>query len=265
MNRRCIALALVVVLAAPFQAGAAYELLTWATTAAAPADGSPYSASASYEMVSRLGGPFVGRAESASFALWGCSVTPVEGAFFATETEPLCVTLRWTIESLADLDGLNVYRATSEDGPFSRVNEHVLPPDSPGVYEDRTVWPGSTFWYELRGVLVDGTEDVVGDPVMLTTGGHLDTKLYTAAPNPFSDVTSIQLDVLSASGGVELIIYDIAGRVVRHLEMGVTGRGRHTVSWDGTNDNGQRAASGVYFCALEADGTRQTTRIVYLR
>ena len=216
-------------------------------------------------MVSRLGGSFVGSAESASFSLWGCGVTPVEGAFVATETEPLTVTLRWTVESFGGISGFNIYRAWAEDGPFERLNEEELPPFSPGVYEDTTVWPGSSFWYELRGVLGDGSEDVVGETVMLRTDGTLATKLYNANPNPFSDGTVIQLDVASASRGISLRIYDIAGRVVTALNTEVARPGRHSVTWDGTNDRGQRVASGVYFIALEAAGVRETGRLVYLR
>jgi hypothetical protein len=260
-----VVLALLMLSIAAVPASAAFELRTWATTAAAPADGGSHTASASFEMVSRLGGPFVGSAESASFALWGCSVTPVEGAFVATETEPLCVTLRWTIASLGGLDGLNVYRAWSPEGPFERLNEDPLPAESPGVFEDRTVWPGSPFWYELRGVLADGSEDIVGEQIMLVTGGTLETKLFAAAPNPFSDVTTIQMDVSSSARGARLTIYDIAGRVVRTFDEGVTRPGRYKVVWNGTNDSGQRVASGVYFCALEAAGQRQSSRLVYLR
>ena len=265
MKAMCVVVALLVLLVAAVPAGAAFELRTWATTAAAPADGSSHITSMSFEMVSRLGGPFVGSAESASFSLWGCSVTPVEGAFIATETEPLCVTLRWTVESLGGITGFNVYRSWSEEGPFERINEETLPAESPGVYEDRTVWPGSPFWYELRGVMADESEDVVGDPVMLVTGGSLETRLFAAAPNPFHETTTIQLDVASAVRGARLTIYDISGRVVKTFDSGVSRPGRYKITWDGTNDRGQRIASGVYFCALEAAGVRETGRLVYLR
>ena len=265
MKATCVVSTLLVLLAVVAPAGAAFELRTWATTAAAPADGSSHSTSTSFEMVSRLGGPFVGSAQSASFALWGCSVTPVEGAFFATETEPMCVTLRWTVESLGAFTGFNVYRAWSEEGPFERINEDVLPPFSPGVYEDTTVWPGTTFWYELRGVYTDGVEDVVGEPVTVRTEGTLVTRLYNASPNPFRDGTVIQLDVASASRGISVKIHDVSGRVVRSLEPETMRSGRHTVTWNGTNDRGQQVSSGVYFITLDAAGVRDNGRLVYLR
>lgn len=262
---KCALMALLVILVTSLPAGAEFELRTWATTAAAPADGGSHSTSASFEMVSRFGGPFVGSAESASFALWGCSVTPVEAYLVATETEPLCVTLRWSSDALGGVLGLNVYRAVHEDGPFHRVNEEVLPAGGSGFYEDRTVWPGCPFWYELRAVLPDESEDVVGQRVMVRTGGTLTTRLYAASPNPFREVTLIQHDISTASRGARLVIYDIAGRVVRSFDAATGSPGRYTVTWDGTSDAGQRVASGVYFCALEANGARQTRRIVYLR
>ena len=265
MKATCVLSALIVLLVAAAPGSAAFELRTWATTAAAPADGSSHSTSTSFEMVSRLGGPFVGSAQSASFALWGCSVTPVEGAFFATETEPLCVTLRWTVESLGAFSGFNVYRAWSDEGPFEKLNEEVLPPFSPGVYEDTTVWPGTTFWYELRGVYDDGTEDIVGETVTARTEGTLVTRLYNASPNPFRDGTVIQLDVASASRGISVKIHDVSGRVVRSLEPETMRSGRHTVTWNGTNDRGQQVSSGVYFITLDAAGVRDNGRIVYLR
>ncbi len=264
MNVRYVTLALLVVLVASLTASATYELRTWTTPAAAPADGEPNLGSASFELVPRLGVPFTGRGESASFVLWGWINSPVEGAFIATETEPLCVTLRWTVESLVDIDGFHIYRSWEEDGPYERINETLLDAASPGFYEDRTVWPGSSFWYELRAV-IDGTEDVVGEPLMLVTGGTLETKLYAASPNPFRETATIQYDVPTASRGVSLVIYDISGRVVKRLDGLATRPGRHAAVWDGSNDRGQRVASGVYFYSLEAAGEREMRRLVYLR
>lgn len=251
---------------ASWPASADMELRTWATTAAAPADGGSNSSSTSFDMVSRLGGPFVGSSESESFSLWGCSATPVEGVFFVTETEPQCVTIRWTVPSLAGIAGFHVCRSSDEEGPFERVNEELLAPETPGVYNDRTVWPGSQFWYELWAVLSNGTEDRVSSgAVSVTTSGKLLMRLYPAFPNPFREETVIQHDIASVAGGVKLAIYGVTGRVVRTLYSTAKRPGRYTVTWDGTNDSGDRVASGVYFCSLEAGGKRETRRVIFLR
>ncbi len=248
-------------------ADAAFELRTWATPAAAPATGAPLCTSTNFVMRARLGGPFAGHAESTSFALWGCSAyTPIEVAFFAALTEPLCVTLRWTAESLGAVRGFNVHRASNPAGPFARINAEMLPPALPASYEDRTVWPASEFWYELWVVQANGTEEkLTAEPIGVTTGGTLETKLYAASPNPFTDGTVIQLDVASVESGVSLEVYDVAGRLVRDLRPTCERAGRYFIAWDGRNDNGGQVASGVYFCRLEVDGRSQTSRVVVLK
>jgi hypothetical protein len=52
---------------------------------------------------------------------------------------------------------------------------------------------------------------------------------------------------------------------VRTFDEEFTRPGRYTVTWDGTNDQGRNVASGVYFISLEAAGSRDTGRLVYLR
>ena len=265
MKTRLVLFALVFVLGAAATAPAGFELRTWTTPAAAPATGDPTCTSTSFVMRSRLGGPFAGYAESTSFSLWGCSAyTPVEGAFFAVLEGELSVVLRWTTESLAGIEGFNVYRALAEEGPFEKINAELLPPESPGLYVDQAVWPGTWFWYELRAVR-GGSEEPVGQgPVSVKTGGTLETKLFAVSPNPFRGETVLHLD-LASERGAKLVIYDVSGRVVRTFNRGFDRPGRYSVTWDGRNDAGERVASGVYFCALEADGKRDARSIVLLK
>ncbi len=70
-------------------------------------------------------------------------------------------------------------------------------------------------------------------------------------PNPFnpSTVISFQLAVNSA---VSLSIYNMNGQLVRKLVTGEMNAGRHNISWDATNERGQRVASGVYLYIIRA-------------
>lgn len=248
-------------------AGAAFELRTWAIQAASP-EGSPWSTSASFKMRSRVGGPFVGHAESASFALWGCSAyTPVEGMFVvALIGEADHVVLRWTLGSPAGVEGLNVYRATTETGPYDRINEDLLPPEESGVFEDHSVWAETEFWYELRTVTASGDEDPV-EPgrQSVRTGGRLVTRLDPPAPNPFRERAFLSFQVARVAGPVRVTVYDVAGRVVRTLAAGPMDPGPHELVWDGTDDRGETVASGVYYCALEAGDVRSNRSVVVLR
>jgi flagellar hook assembly protein FlgD len=64
---------------------------------------------------------------------------------------------------------------------------------------------------------------------------------------------------------VSLRIYDAAGRWVQTIEEGFVGGGLRTATWDGTNRNGERVASGVYFCRLGTPAGTHTRKMVLLK
>ena len=68
-------------------------------------------------------------------------------------------------------------------------------------------------------------------------------------PNPFNPVTTIQFS-LPQEDAVRLVIYNSLGQAVRVLVSEHMGAGRHTASWDGTDDLGRDVASGVYLYRL---------------
>jgi hypothetical protein len=191
---------------------------------------------------------------------------PVEGAFFAEPLESGSVVLRWTVGALGSVTEINIYRAISAEGPFLRVNEESLPVESPGSFEDSSVWPETVFWYEVRLLLSGGEEDVLfGSPAMVTTIGRLALRLEMARPNPFHDATSLRFDVPDHTGRVMLGVFSLSGREVRRLVDGTWDRGRHELSWDGRDSRGKTVSSGVYFVRLEVDGERRIQKVMVMR
>lgn len=83
-------------------------------------------------------------------------------------------------------------------------------------------------------------------------------------PNPFRPATTIAYE-LAVPSRVKLAVYDVAGRLVRVLKDASLESGRQAVVWDGLTRDGTRAASGVYFCRLEAGEQLETRRIVLLK
>lgn len=80
--------------------------------------------------------------------------------------------------------------------------------------------------------------------------------LHRNRPNPFNPSTTIRF-TLPGNTSARLSVHDAVGRIVRVLESRVLGAGDHERVWDGTNDAGLPASSGVYFYRLETnDGTR---------
>ncbi len=92
----------------------------------------------------------------------------------------------------------------------------------------------------------------------------LANRLARAYPNPFNPATTIEYSV-AAEGRVTLRVYDLAGRVVRTLVDETVKPGEHAVIWNGTNDSGERAASGVYFLRMETGGFSSARKLVLLK
>jgi hypothetical protein len=77
---------------------------------------------------------------------------------------------------------------------------------------------------------------------------------------------SVRLRVdLSATQEVSLAIYDARGAVVRRLRVDDAAGGSQIVTWDGRDNFGRTAASGVYFARLKAGSQEAIDRIVIVR
>ncbi len=83
-------------------------------------------------------------------------------------------------------------------------------------------------------------------------------------PNPFNPITKISFE-LPVSSRVMLRIYDVRGNQIRTLVSGVMPFGSHTVTWNGTDDRGRAAPSGVYFYRIEAEGFAATHKMMLLK
>ena len=88
--------------------------------------------------------------------------------------------------------------------------------------------------------------------------------LYQNFPNPFNPSTIIKYD-LREHTEVSLIIYDAGGREVNRLVSVSQSSGSYAIRWDGTNDEGQQLAGGVYFARLQAGEQSGVVKMVYLR
>jgi hypothetical protein len=70
-----------------------------------------------------------------------------------------------------------------------------------------------------------------------------------AWPNPFNPSTSVVVE-LPRRAGVQAVIFDVGGRLVTTLWNGDLPAGPSTLTWDGTDRDGARVASGVYFLRI---------------
>ena len=78
----------------------------------------------------------------------------------------------------------------------------------------------------------------------------------TSEARPVSDIRSAE--------PARVAIYDVAGRLVRRLDL-PWGEGERRVTWDGNNGEGLQAASGIYFCRVRAGGMEISKKILLMR
>jgi hypothetical protein len=90
------------------------------------------------------------------------------------------------------------------------------------------------------------------------------TNLVGAWPNPFNPRTTIAF-VLAAATEVRLTVIDLQGRRVRTLVAASLPAGRHEIVWDGRDEAGQPAPSGVYIARLAAGDVRQMRKLLLLK
>ena len=95
------------------------------------------------------------------------------------------------------------------------------------------------------------------------------TALLPNYPNPFNPETWIPYH-LAHDADVTLTIYDAKGATVRQLDLGHQLAGFYTdrvkaAYWDGTNEFGERVATGIYFYQLQADNISFLRNMVILK
>ncbi len=72
-------------------------------------------------------------------------------------------------------------------------------------------------------------------------------------PNPFNPATTISYK-LERPSSVQLVVYDVAGRLVNTLVSEYQAEGNHSVRWTADDGRGRKLASGMYFARLQVDG-----------
>jgi predicted outer membrane repeat protein len=90
------------------------------------------------------------------------------------------------------------------------------------------------------------------------------TRLLAAVPNPFNPSTRIHF-ALAKQTTASVEIYDVAGRRVRSLDLGVRPAAEGDVEWDGRDDRGRGVASGSYLVRLVAGGVKDERKVTLIR
>jgi hypothetical protein len=72
-------------------------------------------------------------------------------------------------------------------------------------------------------------------------------------PNPFNPSTTIEFSIQNDSK-IELSIFNIKGQKVKTLINNQMQNGKHSIIWNGDDDNGNSVSSGIYYYKLNLNG-----------
>jgi len=174
---------------------------------------------------------------------------------------------------------------TSGGNPLSEVVVYIMGTtlsavtNEWGIYSIAGVVAGV---YNVKATM-SGFDDYTYENVVITTGEvtthhivmspvsdsdevimPLQTRLVGNYPNPFNPSTSILFNI-AKTGLVEIDVYNIKGAMVKKLVNGLYGAGEHRVVWDGCDETGRVAGSGVYFYRLKTSGVVETRKMLLVK
>ena len=150
---------------------------------------------------------------------------------------------------------------TNPGAPVIGSNAHLL--------SDKTV----QVWIDMAHLADDGSlafrQGTANLKHLLTTLVPDKTTLLSNYPNPFNPETWIPYH-LALDADVTVTIYNLQGEIIRHMDLGLQEADYYVdksraAYWDGTNDDGESVASGVYFYKLDAGEFTASKRMVVVK
>lgn len=210
---------------------------------------------------------------------------PVELLTFEAQVMKDGVRLFWQTESEIENQGFEILRKSADDSSYHLLSSYLINKNLAGLgtsafggeyeYFDRNVQWGKTYFYKLIDVTYNGQKfehkklsvDFVPENIIKITGLELPEtmRLYQNYPNPFNSATMIEFSIPKLKrvdvSNVNLDIYNLLGQRVRVLYKGQLAAGNYTLRWDGQNEAGISAASGVYIYRLQVNNRITAKRL----
>ncbi len=199
---------------------------------------------------------------------------PVTLSSFSATSIQEGVELAWTTQSETDNAGFIVERKSDNTGWLTIASWQThdglqgqgnCSCATDYTYTDMNVKEGNTYSYKLSDVDLEGTVSVK-DVISITLDDAPElTELLPASPNPFNPSTKIQY-TLTENSNVTLNVINMKGQTVQTIisDQNQTA-GSYSVHWNGQNQSGINAPSGLYLLVLHAGQTVKSQKVMLMR
>ena len=122
-------------------------------------------------------------------------------------------------------------------------------------------YPNSTLFDECQYELAEMGQEI---PKINQVKEDQSDSAIMSYPNPFNATIKISY-VLPEFGQVRIVIFNTLGQKVRTLVDDKKESGQYEIIWDGLDDYGNIAATGLYFTTLTTTNKTQTLKILLVR
>ncbi|MFH1008909.1 MAG: two-component regulator propeller domain-containing protein [Candidatus Latescibacterota bacterium] len=156
--------------------------------------------------------------------------------------------------AVCSYDGKDWHAYSAEDGV---ARNYVI---SLAVGKDGTVWAG-TGGYGISYLKPESTSISIDTH---NAGPFDGFSIIGNFPNPFNVESCIRF-AIPYKGVSKLSIFDAVGKLLCTKEFGVLSEGVYNAYWDGRDEYGHNAASGVYFAHLQFDSYAATHPLVLIK
>ncbi|MGE5351388.1 MAG: fibronectin type III-like domain-contianing protein [Acidobacteriota bacterium] len=93
---------------------------------------------------------------------------------------------------------------------------------------------------------------------------HFNCRIISNYPNPFNPTTTITYEVTESSV-VRIDIINFLGRIVSTLINSEHTPGIYSVRWNGLDNSGQKAASGIYFFRMQSGNFSESRKMLLMK
>ena len=213
---------------------------------------------------------------------WEDGMLPITLSSFTANFNDSMPVLQWITASENSNAGWNIYRATDNtiDESF-QINPELVEgqgttsEESSYFFEDEyEIEYDTEYYYWLESIAYNGGSETYG-PIALQIpeeGNNgspeipLVYGLHANYPNPFNPSTSISF-ALGKPSEVNLSIYNIKGQKVVNLMDDFVNKVDEviTVTWDGNDQNGKDAGTGIYFYQLKTNNQTKTKKMTLIK
>jgi hypothetical protein len=190
------------------------------------------------------------------------SPLPVKLNTFTSSVSVNNVKLNWVTTSEENNSGFEVYRSELNKNDFVKVGFVAGKGNTNTVtnysYEDKKLNSGK-YEYKLKQVDYNGNFEYFKLNNSVEIGNPGKFTLSQNYPNPFNPVTKIDFS-LPMNSKVNIVVYDITGKVISTLVNDTKSAGFHTVEFNASN-----LSSGVYFYMMTADNFKDIKKLTVIK